>query len=230
MAEKKELTITEKLMMIQVELKAPKNLYNKFGNYSYRNAEGIQEALKPLEKKYGVATVISDDIVEVAGRVYVKATAKIINCDNEQSIEVTAYAREASDKKGMDDAQITGATSSYARKYARNALYLLDDTKDADSDEYHEAASKATESTASKPVAEKKTEKATENRSPARQKLYDFIAKNKFTKAEQKKIIDHCGLKRDSSDEEFELALKYAEDMKIEKERPADYGDVPFEV
>lgn len=236
---KKELTLREKLMMIQVELKAPKNLYNKFGNYSYRNAEGIQEALKPLEKKYGVATVISDEIVEVAGRVYVKATATIFNCDNEQSIEVTAYAREASDKKGMDDAQLTGATSSYARKYALNALFLLDDTKDADSDEYHEqvSASKAEPKPKTEKAVEQKEEQkeekkteVKENRSPARQKLYDFIAKNKFTKADQKKIIDHCKLTRDSSDEEFELALKYAEDMKIEKERPADYGDVPFEV
>ena len=101
------------------------------------------------------------------------------------------------------------------------------------SDEVVQAAPAKTEKESSKSKTESTAEKSAEEkteRSPARQKLYDFIAKNKFTKADQKKIIDHCKLKRDSSDEDFELALKYAEDMKIEKERPADYGDVPFEV
>lgn len=133
-----EMTIADKLVAIQTELKAPKNLYNSFGKYSYRNAEGIQEALKPLLKKYGAFVILSDDISEVGGRIYVKATAKLQDAESSTSIEVTAFAREAVDKKGMDDAQITGATSSYARKYALNGLFLLDDTKDADTDEYHE--------------------------------------------------------------------------------------------
>lgn len=133
-----KMTIASKLVAIQTELKAPKNLYNSFGKYSYRNAEGIQEALKPLLKKYGVFVILSDDISEVGGRIYVKATAKLQDAESSDSIEVTAFAREAVDKKGMDDAQITGATSSYARKYALNGLFLLDDTKDADTDEYHE--------------------------------------------------------------------------------------------
>ena len=133
-----KMTIAGKLVAIQTELKAPKNLYNSFGKYSYRNAEGIQEALKPLLKKYGVFVTLSDDISEVGGRIYVKATAKLQDAESSDSIEVTAFAREAVDKKGMDDAQITGATSSYARKYALNGLFLLDDTKDADADEYHE--------------------------------------------------------------------------------------------
>jgi hypothetical protein len=134
------LTLSEKLMKIQSELKAPKNLYNSFGKYHYRNVESIQEALKPLQVKYGVFTTLSDEIVEVGGRVYVKATADITDIVTKEFIEVSAYAREAEDKKGMDDAQVTGSTSSYARKYALNGLFLLDDTKDVDTEEYQSQA------------------------------------------------------------------------------------------
>lgn len=234
----KKLTFKEKFMRVQVELKAPKNLYNSFGKYHYRNAEGIQEAVKPLLKEYRLYLNLTDTIEEVGGRVYVKSTARINDLDSEEFAEVTAYAREASEKKGMDDAQVTGATSSYARKYALNGLFLLDDTKDVDTEEYQAAtyteSSKNTtkKSTAEKSTEEKSAEEKTE-RSPARQKLYDFIAENKFTKADQKKIIDKCKLTRESSDEEFEIAIKYAEDMKAQKERekrPDDYGEVPFEV
>lgn len=139
------MTIREKLKAIQTELKAPKNLYNKFGNYSYRNAEGICEAVKPFLEKYNVALVIWDEVIELSGRFYVKAYARLMDCDvsdpderndKENYITATAYAREAEAKKGMDDAQITGATSSYARKYALNGLFLLDDTKDVDTEEY----------------------------------------------------------------------------------------------
>lgn len=137
------LTLSEKLMKIQAELKAPKNLYNSFGKYHYRNVEGIQEALKPLQVTYGVYTTLSDEIVEVGGRVYVKATASITDSATKEFIEVSAYAREAVDKKGMDDAQVTGSTSSYARKYALNGLFLLDDTKDVDTEEYQAQAQTA---------------------------------------------------------------------------------------
>lgn len=130
----KELTLKEKLIEMQRELKAPKGQYNKFGKYNYRSAEDILEAVKPINSKYGVLLTISDDIIQVGERVYVKATAKLT--DDKDSIVVTAFAREALDKKGMDDSQITGAASSYARKYALNGLYLIDDTKDADTDEY----------------------------------------------------------------------------------------------
>ena len=152
----KTMNLREKLVAIQTELKAPKNLYNNFGKYSYRNAEGIQEALKPLEKKYGCFTTLSDEIVEIGGRVYVKVTATLNNtAENPDSISVTAYAREASEKKGMDEAQITGATSSYARKYALNGLFLLDDTKDVDSEEYQNQPTpkKQTKKTAPAPSA-----------------------------------------------------------------------------
>lgn len=135
-----ELTLSEKLNRIQVELKAPKDKLNKFGGYNYRSAEGILEALKPLLKTYGVYVTLSDEIVEVGGRVYVKATACLADtksADGFNEVKIaTAYAREAESKKGMDDAQVTGATSSYARKYALNGLFLLDDNKDADTDEY----------------------------------------------------------------------------------------------
>ena len=130
------MSITEKAMRIQTEIKAPKNLYNSFGKYKYRNAEGICEAVKPFLQKEKCALTLDDEIVEVGGRVYVKATATLIDCETEDTFKTSAYARESLEKKGMDDSQITGTASSYARKYALNGLFLLDDTKDADTDEY----------------------------------------------------------------------------------------------
>lgn len=130
------MNIVEKLAAVQYEMKAPKNLTNKFGGYNYRNAEGILEAFKPFEKKYGVALIVGDEIVEVSGRIYVKATATFFDTESQTTFSNVAYAREPEQKKGMDEAQITGAASSYARKYALNGLFLLDDNKDPDSDEY----------------------------------------------------------------------------------------------
>ena len=130
------MSIAEKLMRIQTEIKAPKNLYNSFGKYKYRNAEGICEAVKPFLQKEKCNLTLNDEIVEVGGRVYVKATAILSDCESGECIEAKAYARESFEKKGMDDSQITGTASSYARKYALNGLLLLDDTKDADTDEY----------------------------------------------------------------------------------------------
>lgn len=131
------MKLKEKLGHIQQEMKAPKNLRNTFGGYNYRNAEGILEAFKPYEDKYNVTLLISDQIEAVEGRVYVVATATLFNADDgsNESLSVQAWAREQEDKKGMDAAQITGAASSYARKYALNGLFLLDDTKDPDTDE-----------------------------------------------------------------------------------------------
>ena len=129
--------INEKLMKIQTEIKAPKNLYNSFGKYKYRNAEGICEAVKPYLAKYNCSLILSDDIIMVGDRIYVKATATFIDNETAETTSVSAMARESEEKKGMDDSQITGTASSYARKYALNGLFLLDDTKDADTDEYH---------------------------------------------------------------------------------------------
>lgn len=129
--------IGEKMVDIQSKLNAPKNLFNKFGNYSYRSAESILEAVKPLLRDNKCYLVLTDDICEVGNRVYVKATATIYDAETNDSVTNTAFAREADNKKGQDDSQITGATSSYARKYALNGLFLIDDNKDADTDEYH---------------------------------------------------------------------------------------------
>lgn len=125
----------EELRNIQAELKAPKGQYNSFGKYHYRSAEDILEAVKPLLAKYAVVMTISDEVVAIADRIYVKATVTIENGSG-TSKKVTAYAREPQDKKGMDDSQITGTASSYARKYALNGMFLIDDTKDADTEEY----------------------------------------------------------------------------------------------
>lgn len=122
--------MNEQLNKIQCELNAPKNLYNSFGNYKYRNVEGIFEGLKPLLKKTKTTVILSDEVVEVGGWVYVKATATF--SDGKNSISVSAFAREPESKKGMDSAQITGSCSSYARKYALNGLFAIDDTKDSD--------------------------------------------------------------------------------------------------
>jgi len=123
------MKVVELLSQIQVNLKAPKGQFNKFGNYKYRSCEDIVEAVKPLLN--GGILLLDDEIVEVAGRVYVKATATLSNSEGNQ-LTATAFAREPESKKGMDSAQLTGATSSYARKYALNGLFAIDDTKDAD--------------------------------------------------------------------------------------------------
>ena len=121
--------------MIQAKLKAPKDQYNSFGKYKYRSAEGILEAVKPLLKELNCTLWITDEMVEVGGRVYVKATACFTCTDTTGlagPLQVSAYARESETKSGMDASQITGAASSYARKYALNGLFAIDDTKDAD--------------------------------------------------------------------------------------------------
>lgn len=124
--------IAAKLVQIQRELKSPKGQYNSFGKYHYRSCEDITEAAKPICGKYNTALTLDDDIVEIGGRFYIKATAKLTDADSGASIFTTAFAREEDTKKGMDASQLTGATSSYARKYALSGLFALDDTKDSD--------------------------------------------------------------------------------------------------
>ena len=119
------------LHQVQLNLVAPKNEFNKFGNYNYRTAEGILEAVKPLLEKHSLVLTLSDDLVSLNEDVYIKATAKVTNLEGE-SVEVTSYAREVRELKGMQPAQITGSASSYARKYALNGLFCIDDTKDED--------------------------------------------------------------------------------------------------
>ena len=142
---------TNKLMLIQASLKAPKNQRNAFGNYNYRSCEDILEAVKPLLYDTQTTLTVSDEMVEVGGRIYVKATATLKDAETWEIIEQnSAYARESESKKWMDDSQITWATSSYARKYALNGLFCIDDVKDADATNTHWKEEKATKKSESK--------------------------------------------------------------------------------
>lgn len=130
------MSIHEKLLSIQNELKVPKTQYNSFGKYNYRSCEGILEAVKPLCKAQGLCLTLSDEIIGIDNRFYIKATAQVTDIKTGETLNVTANAREPENKKGMDESQITGTASSYARKYALNGLFDIDDAKDADTDEY----------------------------------------------------------------------------------------------
>lgn len=129
--------IGDKLAAIQNKLKAPKGRYNDFGKYKYRSAEDIYEAVKPCLAEYGCILTLSDEVKLIGSRYYIVATATLVEVDSGEKISVSAMAREEETKKGMDGSQITGTASSYARKYALGGLFLLDDTKDADTNEYH---------------------------------------------------------------------------------------------
>lgn len=124
------------LMAVQAELKAPKGQHNSFGKYDYRSAEDIIEAVKPLLKENGLFLNMSDEVVLVGDRYYIKATVKVVDVVTGESVQTSALAREAAQKKGMDESQVTGTASSYARKYALNGLFAIDDNRDADTDEY----------------------------------------------------------------------------------------------
>lgn len=141
------MTLIDKLAAIQTKLHAPKNQKNTFGGYNYRSCEDILEAVKPLLD--GLVLTITDEVTEVGGRIYVKATARLT--DGTDAMTATAFAREAETRKGMDESQITGSASSYARKYALNGLLLIDDNKDADSQDNSEQGQKAKPQPAQKP-------------------------------------------------------------------------------
>lgn len=169
------MNIYEKLLKAQVELKAPKGQYNSFGKYKYRSCEDILEALKPVLDKFKLTLFIKDDVIEVNTRNYVKATIVLVNIEKpDEIIETSALAREEETKKGMDGSQITGASSSYARKYALNGMFMIDDTKDSDSTNTHGKEEK-TEAERKKEAIEiinklADTEEKTE-------KVFDMIAK-----------------------------------------------------
>lgn len=182
------MNIYEKLAAVQQELQAPKDKKNTFAGYSYRSAEGILEAVKPVLAKYKATIVLSDEIIEIGGRVFVKATATFYDTEQkyfikdetenitpipnelkDKPISVTAFAREAAEKKGLDVSQVTGTASSYARKYALNGLLLIDDAKDADTDEY----AKQTEEEKPEP---KKKQPLTEYASEAALKTIQIMA------------------------------------------------------
>jgi hypothetical protein len=130
------MSLKEKLLNIQAELKAPKGQYNSYGGYNYRSCEDILEAVKPLLKSNNCVLTITDGLEQIGERYYIRAAATITDAEGDESYTNVAYAREEETKKGMDGAQITGTASSYARKYALNGLFLIDDTKDADTDEH----------------------------------------------------------------------------------------------
>lgn len=133
----------EKLIKIQSELKAPKSNYNGFGKFRYRSCEDILEAVKPLLAREKCMLTMTDEVVAITDKVYIKATATIIDLDNKVHCSTSAYARESENKKGMDESQMTGTASSYARKYALNGLFLIDDTKDVDTNEFQQTKQKA---------------------------------------------------------------------------------------
>lgn len=155
------MTIYEKLLSIQTELKAPKSQYNSFGKYNYRNCEDILEAVKPLCAKYKAVSVMGDEVIQIGERYYIKSTARLIDLESEGVVENTAYAREEAEKKGMDGSQVTGASSSYARKYALNGLFAIDDTKDSDTTNNGQTAPK--EATKAKQTAKTEEWKLTKS-------------------------------------------------------------------
>lgn len=190
MTEKKELTFHDKLNRVQVELNCPKNLYNKFGNYKYRNAESILEGVKPLLDKYNLILVINDEPVIIGDRFYIKATAKI--GDSKTETKSIAYAREPENKKGMDPSQITGATSSYARKYALNGLLCIDDNQDADSmDNSKEGKATSTAKKISKIVDNDFKETVDEMNKNTAETIKDELSKGE-TKDAVNEIYEEC--------------------------------------
>lgn len=172
------MNIYEKLAAVQQELKAPKDKKNTFAGYSYRSAEGILEAVKPVLAKYNATIVLDDDVVEKGERFYIEARAVFVDIehdwDDRRVLEVHGFAREAAEKKGLDVSQVTGTASSYARKYALNGLLLIDDTKDPDTDEY-------AKQTGEEPKEEKKPKKEekplTQYASEAHIKTIEIMAK-----------------------------------------------------
>lgn len=177
------MTVEERLSNIQNEMRVPKNLYNTFGKYNYRNAETIMEVAKPICKKYRCTLTVSDDIKLIGDRYYVVATACLKAWESElgltdefqgRAIMVSAFAREDADKKGMDGAQVTGSTSSYARKYALNGLFNLDDNKDPDTDEYKTESEGKSNQNGSKKKDTPKSGATTET-TPASQRQWEMI-------------------------------------------------------
>ncbi|MGN1120869.1 MAG: ERF family protein, partial [Eubacteriales bacterium] len=191
------MTIIEKLLDVQLQLKAPKGQYNSFGKYKYRSCEDILEAVKPLCGKNKAAVYVTDDVEEKGGRIYIKATAHFADAETEKEITVSAYAREEENKKGMDGSQVTGASSSYARKYALNGLFAIDDTKDSDSTNTH--GNDTEKAAASKKAVEEKKnsniEKVHENAFPSPNDPLDapYDAANDYASAEQIAWLQtHC--------------------------------------
>ena len=175
--------VHQKLAAIQAALKAPKSQFNKFGGYKYRKAEDILEAVKPLLKQYGCTLTCTDELQLIGDRYYIKATATITNSEDGVSVSTTAYAREEEEKKGMDGSQVTGASSSYARKYALNGLLCIDDTADSDTTNVGPAEP------AEKPADEAKATR-TRKTSTAPEKKQGAAKKTIITDKNIKQVVD----------------------------------------
>ena len=190
-----------KLTNIQKKLKAPKNNYNSFSKFYYRSAEDILEAVKPLNAEHGLVLTLSDKPILIGDRYYIEATATI--SDGNDNITVTAYAREALNRKGQDESQITGTASSYARKYALNGLYLIDDTKDADTDEHRQQQDSV------KP--------ATKAQMTSLMKLAESVAE--LYELDIEVMKDKMGIFDDMSADDYGAALVRLKDAKDKKEK-----------
>lgn len=194
--------MNDKLILIQSQLKAPKSQFNKFGSYSYRNVEDILEALKPLLKEHKLSLTLTDSIEAIGSRVYVKATATVT--DGENSVSVSAFARESDTRKGMDDSQLTGSTSSYARKYALNGLFLIDDTKDSDSmDNTKQPAKKPQPDIATDEQRSLISKKLAEQFLTTNDEIKNFLKENYgvngiLTKEDAQMVIDDLGAPEES--------------------------------
>lgn len=188
------MNIYEKLIKVQNELKAPKNQRNNFGGYNYRSCEDILEAVKPILKDNGLTLFLTDDIVNIGNRYYIVAIATLIDIETGEKLTTQANARESEIKKGMDDSQITGTASSYARKYCLNGLFLIDDTKDADTDEYKKI-------TDSRKLNQKEIDVLTKT-----------IAKYNLTDEDVNKILTKYGYK-ELKDIDFENYAKIGNEM-----------------
>ena len=223
------MNIAEKLMEIQGKLKAPKNQKNSFGNYNYRSCEDILEAVKPLLAEFKCTMTLNDEMVIVGDRIYVKATATLKSVEEPGDCVVNcAFAREAESKKGMDESQVTGATSSYARKYALNGLFLIDDNKDADTDEYNTITNQKSEA---KPKTAPKAVSKTEEKTGEKPKVSEEtkkIRRNFVSFCEQHKDIVNWKdykLTENSSDQDFINALA---DAKAKVANATTDGELPF--
>ena len=202
------MNIYEKINKIQVELKAPKSQRNNFGNYNFRNCEDILEALKPLLLREKIIIQLSDDLVQIGDRFYIKATATLIDVESGEKHSTTAFAREELSKKGMDGSQITGASSSYARKYALNGLLAIDDTKDSDTTNTHNNNDSKNQK---KQVSTEEKRKNGENYIAKNTQKYQEMINGCFETHNAKNIAEL------SNDNVSELARKIYELEKLEK-------------
>lgn len=205
----------EALYKVQAELKAPKGQYNAFGKYKYRSCEDILEAVKPLLAKHKLTLTLSDQPVEIGGHVYIEATASIT--DGTHVVAVKAYAREPETKKGMDDSQITGAASSYARKYALNGLFLIDDTADADATNDHQSGIKPTKKQTAKAPTQKPATTPKQAAEALRKKMLDRIG------ALKTKCVEN-GVAESGLVEYASAKFGCGEPQKLTDEQLIDYG------